>query len=112
MKSAATSRWWPWIGAIIGIAALAWVLRGLDLARLRADLARADVRFILLVPLAVVAEQWVRAWKWRQLLHPMKPAIQTLHLLGAIMAGYLIACWCLSARVPLRDHGGSRAGTR
>lgn len=63
---------------------------GLDLARLRADLARADVRFILLVPLAVVAEQWVRAWKWRQLLHPMKPAIQTLHLLGAIMAGYLI----------------------
>lgn len=90
MKPAATSRWWPWIGAIIGVAALAWVLRRLDLQRLRADLAGADVRFILLVPLAIVAEQWVRAWKWRQLLHQMKPAIQTLHLLGAIMAGYLI----------------------
>lgn len=84
------ARWWPWIGAIVGVAALLWILRRLDLERFRADLLRADVRFILLVPLAIVAEQWVRAWKWRQLLHPIKPAIDTLHLLGAIMAGYLI----------------------
>lgn len=91
MTQAAASRWWPWIGALLGVAALAWVLRRLDLERFRADLAGADVRFILLVPLAVIAEQWVRAWKWRQLLHPMKPAIDTLHLLGAIMAGYLIS---------------------
>lgn len=93
MQAAAGSRrgrWWPWIGAIVGLAALAWVLRRLDLERFRADLARADIRFILVVPLAVVAEQWVRAWKWRQLLHPIRPAIDTLHLLGAIMAGYLI----------------------
>lgn len=83
-------RWWPWIGALIGVATLAWVLRRLDLERLRADIAGADVRFILLVPFAIVAEQWVRAWKWRQLLHPMKRGIDTLHLLGAIMAGYLI----------------------
>lgn len=84
------SRWWPWVGALIGVAALAWVLRRLDLERFRADLAGADIRFILLVPLAIVAEQWVRAWKWRQLLHPMKPAIDTLHLLGAIMTGFLV----------------------
>ena len=85
------SRWWPWLGALVGLAGLAWVLRRLDLERFRADLAGADVRFILLVPLAIVAEQWVRAWKWRQLLHPVKQAIDTLHLLGAIMAGYLIS---------------------
>lgn len=86
-----SSRWWPWIGAILGVAALAWVLRRLDLERFRADLAGADIRFILLVPMAIIAEQWVRAWKWCQLLHPIKPAIHTLHLLGAIMAGYLIS---------------------
>lgn len=91
MTRGAASRWWPWIGALLGVAALAWVLRRLDLERFRADLASADVRFILLVPLAIIAEQWVRAWKWRQLLHPMKPAIDTLHLLGAIMAGWLIS---------------------
>ena len=93
MQAAAGSRWgrwWPWIGAIVGLAALVWVLRRLDLERFRADLAHADIRFIVLVPLAIVIEQWVRAWKWRQLLHPLRPAIDTLHLLGAIMAGYLI----------------------
>lgn len=82
--------WWAWLGAGLGVAALAWVLRRVDLERFLADLAGADVRFVLIVPLAIIAEQWVRAWKWRQLLHPIKPAIDTLHLLGAIMAGYLI----------------------
>lgn len=86
----ALTRWWPWIGAAVGIAALAWILRRLDLERFRADLAGADARYILLVPLAIVAEQWVRAWKWRQLLHPIRPGIDTLHLLGAIMTGYLV----------------------
>ncbi|MBI2961875.1 MAG: hypothetical protein HYY28_16320 [Betaproteobacteria bacterium] len=74
------SRWWPWLGGLAGVAALAWVLRRLDLERFRADLAGADVRFILLVPLAIVAEQWVRAWKWRQLLHPLKRGIDTLRI--------------------------------
>ena len=82
-------RWWPWLGALGGIAALAWVLRRFDLNQFLDVLAGADGRYLLLVPLAIVAEQWVRAWKWRQLLYPMRP-IGTLPLLGAIMAGYLI----------------------
>jgi len=82
-------RWWPWLGALAGIAALAWVLRRFDLNQFLDVLAGADGRYLLLVPLAIVAEQWVRAWKWRQLLYPMRP-IGTLPLLGAIMAGYLI----------------------
>lgn len=90
MRAPAARRWWPWIGAIVGVGTLAWVLQRLDLERFRADLAGADMRYILLVPLAIVAEQWVRAWKWRQLLHPIRPGIDTLHLLGAIMAGYLV----------------------
>ncbi len=81
-------RWWPWLGALIGAALLAWVLRRLDLDQLRAVLANADLRFLLLVPLFIAAEQLVRAWKWRQLLYPMR-LIGTLSLFGAIMAGYL-----------------------
>ncbi len=81
-------RWLPWLGAFLGVAALAWVLRGFDLGRFRAVLAGADIRILLVVPLAVAAEQFVRAWKWRQLLHSMRP-IGTLPLFGAIMAGYL-----------------------
>lgn len=67
---------------------LTWVLRRLDLDSFRAVLAGADVGFLLLVPLAIAGEQLVRAWKWRQLLYPMR-SVGTLHLFGTIMAGYL-----------------------
>ncbi|MBA3516899.1 MAG: flippase-like domain-containing protein, partial [Rhizobiales bacterium] len=83
-------RWLPWIGGLLGIAALAWVLRGFDLDRFLAILAGADARFVALVPLAIMGEQFVRAWKWRQLLSPLRP-IGTLYLFGTIMAGYLLA---------------------
>ncbi len=79
----------PWIGALIGIATLAWILRGFDFDTFRAILASADPRPLLVVPVAIAAEQLVRAWKWRQLLFPLR-SIGTLRLFGAIMAGYLV----------------------
>lgn len=81
-------RWWPWLGGLVGLAALAWVLRRFDLDSFRVVLAGAGVRFLLLVLLVIAGEQLVRAWKWRQLLYPLR-SVGTLHLFGAIMAGYL-----------------------
>jgi uncharacterized membrane protein YbhN (UPF0104 family) len=83
-------RWLPWVGGLFGIAALAWILRGFDFGRFLAVLAGADMRFVALVPLSIMGEQFVRAWKWRQLLHPLR-SISTLYLFGTIMAGYLLA---------------------
>ncbi len=83
-------RWLPWLGAFLGIGLLAWVLRRFDLNRFVALLAGADLRFLALVAIAVVSEQLVRAWKWRQLLFPLRP-VGTLYLFGTIMAGYLLA---------------------
>lgn len=83
-------RWLPWLGALLALAALAWVLRGFDLQRFRAVLAQADWRVLLFLPVVIVAEQAVRAWKWRQLLWPLR-RISTAYLFGAIMAGYLLA---------------------
>ena len=83
-------RWLPWIGAVLGIATLAWVLRRFDFDRFVSTLAGADWRFIAVMLLTIAGEQLVRAWKWRQLLHPLR-AISTLRLFGAIMAGYLLA---------------------
>ena len=82
--------WLPWLGALFGVAALAWVLRTFDLNRFLLTVTNADWRFIILVPTAVVAEQVVRGWKWRQLLWPLR-VIGTVYLFGAIMAGYLLA---------------------
>lgn len=81
-------RAWAIGGALIGLAALAWVFGRLDYARLREVLAGTDARFLLMVPVAIAAEQLVRAWKWRQILYPLR-AVATLRLFGAIMAGYL-----------------------
>ena len=83
-------RWLPWVGALLGAAALVWVLRGFDFNRFRAVIANADFWFLLLVPLTIIVEQIVRGWKWRQLLWPLR-SIRSHYLFGAIMAGYLLA---------------------
>lgn len=106
-------RWLPWAGGLIGIAALAFMLRRLDLDRFLTVLAGADLRFIALVPLAIIGEQLVRAWKWRQLVLPLRP-VGTMRLFGAIMAGYLLSmvvpfgfgtvarAWLVARREPLK----------
>ena len=79
--------WWSAVGASIGAGAIVWVMWRVDYERLQGVVAEADVAFLLLVPLTIAAEQLVRAWKWRQLLHGIRP-IGVLRLFGAIMAGY------------------------
>ena len=66
-------RWLPWIGALLGIGTLVWLLRRFDLDRFVAVLAAADARYLAITLLAVIAEQVVRAWKWRQLLYRLRP---------------------------------------
>jgi uncharacterized membrane protein YbhN (UPF0104 family) len=83
-------RWLPWVGALIGLASLAWVLRRFDLDLFLTTLTHANLFYLALVPASLFAEQLVRAWKWRQILSPLK-LIHTVRLFGAIMAGYLLA---------------------
>ncbi len=83
-------RWLPWAGGLLGLIALAWVMRGFDFTRFRSIVVGADLRLLALVPLSILAEQLVRAWKWRQLLHPLRP-VGVVLLFGTIMAGYLLA---------------------
>lgn len=119
MTAAAGGRWhtWlPWIGALLGVAVLAWVLRGFDLDRFFAVVANADTRFLLLIPFAIAAEQLLRAWKWRQLLFPMRP-VGTFPLFSAIMAaslagmlipfgfGALVRAWLVARREDLTTSG-------
>ncbi len=81
-------RWWSWGGAAIGLALLAFVLWRVDYQRFADVLTNARIEYLALVPVAIVLEQLVRAWKWRQILHPLR-SVGTLRLFGAIMAGYL-----------------------
>lgn len=105
-------RWWAWGGAVLGIALLGYVLARLDLARFGATLSGARGNFLLMVLAAIALEQLIRAWKWRQVLYPLRRA-GTLPLFGAIMAGYLgsmlvpgasplLRAWLVSKRERLR----------
>lgn len=80
--------WWSAAGAILALLGFAWIIRRIDLAELQATVADTDPLFLAMVPIAILVEQLVRAWKWRQILHSLRP-IRTLRLFGAIMAGYL-----------------------
>src|SRR5713101_8235896 len=72
-------RFLPWLGALIGLAVLAWLLRRFDFDRFLTILAEADIRYVMLIPLAIATEQLVRGWKWRQILYPLR-SVGTLPL--------------------------------
>ena len=88
--TSAARRLLPRVGGLLGLLALAWVLRRFDFDRFRSILTGADPRWLVLVPLSILVEQLVRAWKWRQLLYALRP-IGVPRLFGTIMAGYLLA---------------------
>lgn len=60
-------------GAGVASPGFASILQRLDFAELQATLAGADPLFLAMVPIAIIAEQPVRAWKWRQILHSLHP---------------------------------------
>jgi len=82
-------RWLSIAGAVIALGGFAWVFTRIDLAELRATFAGAGPLFLALVPAAIIAEQWVRAWKWRQLMYPLC-SVSTPRLFGGIMVGYFV----------------------
>ncbi len=100
-------------GITIGLAAGYWLLRGLDFGRLVGIIAQAHTGFLLLVPGAVIVEQWCRAWKWRQVLAATRK-VQVHWAFRAQMAGYIpgmvagfgtsafIRSWLLARRAGLR----------
>ena len=81
-------RWWAAGGAIAGLLLLAWALRNFDPWRFLDIVTGATVWPLLILPLAIIAEQILRAIKWRQLIYSLR-AVGIGRLFGALMAGYL-----------------------
>ncbi len=82
------ARWvLPAIGASLAIFILFWLYKELDFGRFAAALRAADVGWLLALVTTILVEQLLRGWKWRQILHDLKP-ISTWRLFGAILAGY------------------------
>lgn len=80
----------PTIGAVLALAVLFWLYKGLDLERLRSAIVTAHWSWLLALAGTILLEQLIRGWKWRQILFDLKP-VSSLRLFGAILAGYGVA---------------------
>jgi uncharacterized protein (TIRG00374 family) len=76
------------VGAAISIAALWFVLRGVDLARTGDVLAQADLRWIGLAAAFLSTDLALRALRWQRLLRPIA-TVRYPRMLGYLLIGYL-----------------------
>jgi len=77
----------PWLGTLLGLLTLIWILRDFNLDRFLKILTGVNYLPLTLIPVFIILEQIFRAIKWRQLLYPLH-SFNILHLFGATMIGY------------------------
>jgi glycosyltransferase 2 family protein len=82
------TRWLvPVLGGGVALAMVFYLYRGLDFDRFLAGMRGANLGWVAMLAAAILFEQFISGWKWRQLLHDLKP-ISSLRLTGALLAGY------------------------
>ena len=82
------TRWvLPVLGGALALAVIFYFYRGLDFGRFVEGLRGANPGWIAVLAVTILLEQLCNGWKWRQILHDVKP-VRTLRLTGALLAGY------------------------
>jgi len=77
----------PVLGAGVALILMNAIYGDLDMTQLLLGLRQANPAWLLVLAGAILFEQVVNGWKWRQILHDVKP-VRTLRLTGAMLAGY------------------------
>lgn len=81
-------RWGPpAAGGAVALIIVFWLYRDLDFGRFVSGLMTANRGWIAMLASTILLEQVLNGWKWRQILHDVKP-VRTLRLTGALLAGY------------------------
>lgn len=77
----------PAAGGAAALGLIFWLYGGFDFSRFWQGLRQADPVWIAVLAATILLEQLLSGWKWRQILHDVKP-IPTLRLTAALLAGY------------------------
>jgi uncharacterized protein (TIRG00374 family) len=78
------------LSALLTIVFLSLAFRGTDVPAFLDSLKRADYWWILAMFALLILSHVVRAWRWRYLLEPIKPAIGMRSLVSGVMVGYMV----------------------
>ncbi len=78
------------LSALLTIGFLYVAFRGTDVPAFLDSLKRADYWWILAMFALLIGSHVVRAWRWRYLLEPIKPAIGIRNLFSGVMVGYMV----------------------
>lgn len=101
-----------WLGGILGLALLAFFLRGVRWSELASAFAGARKLDLLLVVLATFVTYLARAWRWGDLLAPLAP-VPFRHLFSATAVGFMSGLVVPRAGEILRPYlVGRRHGIR
>ncbi len=77
----------PLIGGGLALSMMFFLYRDLNLNLFLVELKKAKLQWIIMLAAAILLEQLIQGWKWRQLLYDLKP-ISSWRLTGAFLAGY------------------------
>jgi glycosyltransferase 2 family protein len=93
-RSAASSRVWSIVKYTLSIAVtvgfLVFAFRGTNLGELWASMRSANYWWMIPNFAALMLSHWVRAWRWRYMLDPVKPNITMRNLFSGVMVGYVM----------------------
>ena len=87
MKTLITRWLLPALGGLAALALIFWLYGSLNFPLFLTGLRRANPAWIAVLAGAILLEQALNGWKWRQILHDVKP-VGTWRLTGALLAGY------------------------
>lgn len=77
----------PIAGGSLALALIFWLYGSLDFPKFLDGLRSADPVWLGVLATTILLEQVLNGWKWRQILHDVKP-VGTLRLTAALLAGY------------------------
>ena len=75
------------VGLLIGAVCVYLALRSVDFAEMARALTQAQYGYVLLAVCVMIFSHYLRAWRWRYLLAPVK-TVNVASLFAALMIGY------------------------
>ena len=81
-------KWQFWLGLVISLVFVYWVVRGLDWVSFWAAVKSAEYGWLIPGVAVYLVALWARAWRWHYLLRPIKP-ISTNKMFPIVCIGYM-----------------------